>query len=102
MESYPIQIPKGDYLIQLINIPKDRKVLLFSKDRVRLVYAGKRNRPIFVLEQNSELALQGKIEIYYNTNNIQEVAGLMVKCPKSSRIDISKEVKVSLFSLKQP
>jgi hypothetical protein len=97
-----IQIPKGDYYIQLLTIPKNGGILLFSKDRVRLLYAGKRNRPMFVLEENSILVLREKLEIYYNTNNIREVEKLMVRYPKSSHLEISKEVKVSLFSMKQP
>lgn len=96
-----IQIPKGDYAVQLLNIPKNGRVLIFSKDRVRLLYAGKRNRPMFVLEENSVLVIREKIEIYYNTNNVQEVSKLMVRSSKTSRVDISKDVKISLFSLKQ-
>jgi len=96
-----IEIPKGDYAIQMLTVPKSVGVLLFSKDRVRLLYAGKRNRPMFVLEENSTLVLREKIEIYYNTNNVQEVSNLMVRVPKSGRVDIPKEVKISLFSLKQ-
>ncbi len=97
-----IQIPKGDYFVQLLNIPKNGRILLFSKERVRLVYAGRRNRPMFVLEENSVLTVREKIEIYYNTNNVQELAKLMVRFPKSSRVEISKDVKISLFSMKQP
>ena len=96
-----IQIPKGDYSIQTVTIPNKGHLQIQSKDRVRLVYAGKRNRPIFILGENSSLVILEKIEIYYNTNNVQEVAGLMVKCPKSSRVQVSKDVKISLFSLKQ-
>jgi hypothetical protein len=96
-----IQVPKGDYAIQIITIPKNGRVLLFSKEKVRLLFTGKRNRPMFVLEENAALTLREKLEIYYNTNNVQEVANLMVKCPKSSRLDISKDVKISLFSMKQ-
>ncbi len=97
-----IQIPKGDYAVGLLNIPKNGQILLYSKDRVRLFYAGKINRPMFVRGENSVLALREKIEIYYNTNNVQEVSKLMVRFPKNSRVEISKEVKVSLFTLKQP
>ncbi len=97
-----IQIPKGDYFVQLLNIPKNGRILLFSKERVRLVYAGRRNRPMFVLEENSVLTVREKIEIYYNTNNVQELAKLMARFPKSSRVEISKDVKISLFSMKQP
>ena len=96
-----IEIPKGDYSIQLLTIPKNGRILLYSKDRARLLYAGKRNRPMFVLEENSALVLKERIEIYYNTNNIQEVAKLMVRVTKTSRVEVSKEVKVSLFSMKQ-
>jgi len=97
-----IQIPKGDYFVQLLTIPKNGRILLFSTDRVRLLYAGKRNRPMFILEEDSILVLREKLEIYYNTNNIQEVAKLMARSTKSSRLEISKEVKVSFFSMKQP
>jgi hypothetical protein len=67
---------------------------------VRILYIGKRNRPLFLLEENAILAIQEKIEIYYNTNNIQELSRLMIKCPQTSRVEISKEVKISLFSVK--
>jgi hypothetical protein len=97
-----LQIPKGDYFVQLLTIPKNGRILLSSKDRVRLLFSGKRNRPMFVLEDNSVLVLKEKLEIYYNTNNIQEVAKLMVRYPQSSRVEISQEVKVSIFSMKQP
>ena len=96
-----IEIPKGDYALQSLQIPKNRRVALFSSDKVRLLFAGKRNRPMFVLDENSILVLREKIEIYYNTNNLQEVSKLMVKYPKSSRVEISKDVKISLFSMKQ-
>jgi hypothetical protein len=89
-------------MVQVISIPKKGRVMLYSKDKVRLLFAGKRNRPMFVLEENCALLLREKIEIYYNTNNVQEVANLMAKYPKSSRVDISKDVKISLFSMKQP
>jgi len=97
-----ILIPKGDYSIETVTIPSNGRVQLHSKDRVRLVYGGKRNRPVFVLGANALLILLEKIEVYYNTNNIREVASLMVKCPKTSQVKISKDVKISLFSLKQP
>jgi hypothetical protein len=97
-----ILIPKGDYSIQTVTIPSNDSIQLHSKDRVRLIYGGKRNRPVFVIGENSLLILLEKIEIYYNTNNIHEAANLMVKCPKTSQIKISKGVKISLFSLKQP
>jgi len=95
-------MPKGDYMIQMLNIPKNGRILFFSKERVRLLYAGKRNRPMFVLGDNCVLVLREKIEIYYNTNNIQEVSNLIARVPKSSRVEISKEVKFSFFSQKQP
>jgi hypothetical protein len=47
------------------------------------------------------LVLQEKIELYYNTNNVQEVDRLMIRRPESAMVHISKGVKVSLFSLKQ-
>jgi len=96
-----IQIPRGDYYVQLLTIPKNHRVLIYSKDRVRLLYAGKRNRPMFVLEDNSVLVLREKLELYYNTNNMQEVTKLMIRCPKSSSAEISKQIKVSFFSMKQ-
>lgn len=96
-----IRLEKGDYGIQSLLIPRNARVLLYSKDRVRLLYLGKRNRPMFSLEENSMLILKEKIEIYYNTNNVQEVANLMLKVPQSSKAEISNGVKVSLFSLKQ-
>jgi hypothetical protein len=96
-----IQIPKGDYYIQVLTIPKNGRILLYSTDRVRLLFAGKRNRPMFVLEENSILILQEKLELYYNTNNVKEVVQLMIRYPTSSRVEIAKEVKLSLFSMKQ-
>jgi len=55
---------------------------------------------MFVLEENAILVLRDKIEIYYNTNNLQEVTKLMIKHPPSSRVEVSKDVKISLFSMK--
>ncbi len=97
-----IKLEKGDYAIQAIEIPKNSSVTLFSKDRVRLLYIGKRNRPMFILGENSMLTLKEKLEIYYNTNNIQEVLRLIVRkaSENSGSLDISKGVKVSLFSEK--
>ncbi|MGI0091726.1 MAG: hypothetical protein ACREBS_08455 [Nitrososphaerales archaeon] len=96
-----IRLEKGDYAIQMIRIPKNSSVTLFSKDRVRLLYLGKRNRPMFILEEKSKLTLREKLEIYYNTNNVQEVMNLMIrKSPLDSGVDILKGVKVSLFSQK--
>jgi hypothetical protein len=100
-EIASIELGKGDYAIQMLQIPRNGRVVLSSKERVRLVYAGKRNRPMFVLEENSLLVLREKIEIYYNTNNVQEVTKLMIRLPSSSRIEVSKEVKIQLFSQKQ-
>jgi len=57
---------------------------------------------MFVLEENSILILREKLELYYNTNNVKEVVQLMIRYPKSSKVEISKEVKLSLFSMKQP
>ena len=96
-----IRLEKGDYGIQSLLIPRNARIRLYSKDRVRLLFLGKRNRPMFTLEENSMLFLEEKIEIYYNTNNIQEVSKLMLRVPQSSRAEISNRVKVSLFSLKQ-
>ena len=100
-EIAKIHLEKGDYAVETLRIPKDAKTLLFSKDRARILYTGKRNRPMFVLEDNSEMVLQGKIEIYYNTNNVQEASKLMIKSSPNSKAEISKEVKVMLFSVKQ-
>jgi hypothetical protein len=96
-----LEIQKGDYAVTGLQVPRNGKVMLFSKGRVRLLFIGKRNRPMFILEENSILAIREKIELYYNTNNIQEVSKLIVKGTKSSKVDISKDVKVSLFSVKQ-
>jgi hypothetical protein len=95
-----IKLPKGDYLVQALEIPKNCRILFFSTGRVRLLFSGKRNRPLFVLGENSALVLREKLEIYYNTNNIQEVARLMIRSPPTGRVEISKDVKVSLFSYK--
>lgn len=96
-----IRLEKGDYAVQMLTIPKRARALIFSTNRVRILYTGKRNRPMFLLEDGSELILKGKIELYYNTNNVQEVKKLMIKSSTNSRAEISEEVKVSLFSLKQ-
>ena len=95
-----VEVPKGDYTVQMLEIPKNSKVLLYSKDRVRLLYVGKRNRPLFALQDNSMLLLNEKLEIYYNTNNMRDVSKLMIRFPQSSRVEISPQVKVSLFSQK--
>ncbi|HXQ92294.1 MAG TPA: hypothetical protein VN739_04760 [Nitrososphaerales archaeon] len=95
-----VEIPKGDYALLSLQIPKNKRVVLFSGDKVRLLFAGKRNRPMFVLDENSILVLREKIEIYYNTNNLQDVSKLMIRYPKSARVEISKDVKISLFSMK--
>ena len=97
-----VKLEKGDYAVQTLEIPKNCKIVLFSKDRVRILYGGKRNRPLFVLQENSTLFVQEKIEIYYNTNNMQELNRLMIRCPREQRVEISKGVKISLFSMKQP
>jgi hypothetical protein len=96
-----LELQKGDYAVTTLQIPRDGKILLFSKGQARILFIGKRNRPLFTLEVNSLLAIREKIEIYYNTNNLQEVAKLMIRGSKSSRVDISPEVKLSLFSAKQ-
>jgi len=95
-----VELEKGDYAVQTLEIPKNCKLLLFSKDRVRILFNGRRNRPLFVLQEDSVLTLREKIEIYYNTNNVQEVNELMIKRPESGRVEISKGVKISLFSMK--
>ena len=96
-----LELEKGDYAVSSIQIPRGGKILLFSKGKVRILFIGKRNRPLFILEENSLLAIREKIEIYYNTNNLQEVSKLMIRGTKSSQVDISSEVKLSLFSAKQ-
>ena len=95
-----IELRKGDYMVQEISIPAETSVSLFSRDKVRILYIGKRNRPLFRLQEHCELTLMEKIEIYYNTNNIQEVMKLMFRAPPSSRVQISKDVKFSMFSFK--
>ena len=97
-----INLEKGDYALSEIRIPKGSSVTLYSKDRVRLLYVGMRNRPLFVLSENSSLALREKLEIFYNTNNIREVMRLMIRTSSqnSAEVDISKGVKFSLFSQK--
>jgi hypothetical protein len=99
-----IKLEKGDYAIKALEIPKNSSVTLFSKDRVRLLYIGKRNRPMFLLEDNSSLILKEKLEIYYNSNNIQEVMRLIVKktSENSGKLEISKGANLSLFSQKVP
>lgn len=101
LQKLQLKLDKGDYAVTCISIPKNCSITIFSKDRVRILYTGKRNRPMFVLEENSNLFLKEKLELYYNTNNVQEVATLMVKKLGSSKVEISKEVKISLFSVKQ-
>ena len=67
-------------------------------------YIGKRNRPMFLLEDNSTLILREKLEIYYNSNNVQEAMRLIVKktSQNSGKLEISKGANVSLFSQKVP
>ena len=96
-----VKLEKGDYAVQSLLIPKNCKLVLFSKDRARILYTGKRNRPLFVLEDRSQLVLREKIELYYNTNNIKEVDRLMIRRPDNATVEISKGVRVSFFSLKQ-
>jgi hypothetical protein len=99
--SASIKLEKGDYAIGTIHVPKHAQVALFSKDRVRLLYIGRRNRPMFLLEDNSGLLLKEKLEIYYNTNNIREALNLMIKTTSNnSRVEIEKEVKIAFFSQK--
>lgn len=95
-----IKLEKGDYPLRAIEIPKNSSLTLLSKDRVRLLFVGKRNRPMFILGDNSTLVLKEKLEIYYNTNNMREVLRLMIKTTEKSRVEISKEVKVAFFSQK--
>ncbi len=97
----PIELEKGDYAVSELQLPPRGRILLSSKGRVRLLFIGKRNRPLFVLGENSVLIIREKIEIYYNTNNLQEVSKLMIRGAKTSRVEISNEVKLSLFSTKQ-
>ena len=95
-----VELEKGDNAVQTLEIPRNCKLLLFSKDRVRILFSGKRNRPLFVLQQNSVLTLQEKIEIYYNTNNVQEVNELMIKRHESGRVEVSNGVKISPFPMR--
>ena len=101
VDGKEVRLEKGDYAISGLVIPKDCKLSLSSKDRVRILFIGKRNRPMFTLEEKSSLEIREKVELYYNTNNIQEVNNLMIKRPISAVVEISKGVRVSLFSLKQ-
>ena len=96
-----LRLQKGDYAVTSVEVPDHCSLTISSKDRVRILYIGKRNRPLFILGDDSHLLLKEKLELYYNTNNIQEVSSLMVKRQNSSSIEISKDVKISLFSLKQ-
>jgi hypothetical protein len=66
------------------------------------LYHGKRNRTMFIVQENSTLILREKLEIYYNSNNIQEVMKLMIRrvSENKNRVDISDGVKISLFSQK--
>ncbi|MDG6923424.1 MAG: hypothetical protein JRN67_09055 [Nitrososphaerota archaeon] len=96
-----LRLQKGDYAIASITVPKNCDLTIYSKDRVRILYIGKRNRPMFILGDNSHLHLEEKLELYYNTNNIQEVSALMVKKPPTASFQVSGTVKISLFSLKQ-
>ncbi|MGI0084178.1 MAG: hypothetical protein ACREBQ_03760 [Nitrososphaerales archaeon] len=95
-----VQVPKGDFAVQTLEIPRNSRVLIFSKDQVRLLYVGKRNRPLFVLQDNSALLLKEKLEIYYNTNNIRDASKFMIRFPEGSRVEISPQVKISFFSQK--
>ncbi|MHB8568124.1 MAG: hypothetical protein ACYC7D_11955 [Nitrososphaerales archaeon] len=95
-----INLQKGDYAVQTLEIPSSCSVELLSKDRVRILYAGKRNRPMFVLKENSSLSIKEKLEIYYNTNNIQEAMKLMIRSTQSGHFEIAHGVKISLFSHK--
>ena len=100
-QKIELRLEKGDYAITSINVPDNCNLVIYSKDRVRILYTGKRNRPMFLLGANCHLILKEKLEIYYNTNNIQEASNLMVKRPNTASIEVSKGVKISLFSLKQ-
>jgi hypothetical protein len=96
-----VEIEKGDYGVQALQIPKNARISLFSKGRVRLLFLGRRNRPLFFLGEGSQLLVGKKIEIYYNCNNLQELSKLMIKQEKDSKALIEDDVKVSLFSVKQ-
>ena len=58
-----IELKKGDYPVQEITIPKETSVTFYSKDKVRLLFIGKRNRPLFLLQEKCELVLKEKLEI---------------------------------------
>ena len=96
-----LRLQKGDYAVTSITVPENCDLTIYSKDRVRILYSGKRNRPMFILKDHSHLRLEEKLELYYNTNNIQEVSALMVKKPPTASFQVSGAVKISLFSLKQ-
>jgi hypothetical protein len=98
--SATIKLEKGDYALRAIEIPKNSTVTLLSKDKVRLLYIGKRNRPMFILGENSSLILGEKLEIFYNTNNIREAIKLMIKTTQKNSVNISKDVKIAFFSRK--
>jgi hypothetical protein len=101
LSSASIKLEKGDYAIGTLQIPKNSQVILFSKDRVRMLYIGKRNRPMFLLEENSALILREKLEIYYNTNNVREALRLMIRTASiTCKVEISKEVRIAFFSQK--
>lgn len=100
-QKLELRLQKGNYAVTSITVPANCNLTISSKDRVRILYTGKRNRPLFMLGENSHLILKEKLELYYNTNNAREVSSLMVKMPHSASIEISNGVKVSLFSMKQ-
>ena len=89
-----IQIPKGDYYIQLLTIPKNRR------NGCAFSMLEREIGPCLSWKRARSLILGEKLELYYNTNNVQEAAKLMIRSPASSRAEISKEVKLSLFSQK--
>ena len=99
-KSARIQIPKGDYSIFSLAIPIGASVRIFARDRVRLLYYGKRNRPMFILGEGAYLSLEGKIELLYNTNNVQEASKLIASNSRGSKFEILESVKISLFSYK--
>lgn len=101
LQKQELKLQKGDYAVASVTVPDNCDLVIYSKDRVRILYTGKRNRPMFILGENSHLHVYGKLELYYNTNNIQEVSALMVKKSPTASFEVSKDVKISLFSVKQ-
>ena len=63
-QKLELRLEKGDYAVTSINVPENCNLTIYSKDRVRILYTGRRNRPMFVLGNNTRLHLKEKLEIY--------------------------------------